>query len=213
MGYFLLFEGMLDSVMNARDRYLNQVHSDGERSKKLIMPNRCTMNLVGVCDEDRYNATAGYFEDVYGFKMSCLKQPMITEASIEVIPESKVVTSDAVIHELDMATCELQDTEFDTKFSFVAKSDCSLTAIGGYFDCFFEAPHIAEWQNVSFTTGPFGPATHWKQTLFYLEDKLPVQCDQKICGSIKVTRPSKDIRALKVTITLNGRRPQKFTVE
>ena len=55
--------------------------------------------------------------------------------------------------------------------------------------------------------------THWKQTLFYLEDKLPIQCDQKICGNIKVTRPSKDIRALKVTITLNGRRPQKFTVE
>merc|ERR1712227_384452 len=133
--------------------------------------------------------------------MSCLKKPMITEASIEVIPESKVATTDAVIHELD------------TKFSFAAKSDCNLTAIGGYFDCFFEAPHIPEWQNVSFTTGPFGPATHWKQTLFYLDEKLPIQCDQKICGHIKVTRPSKDVRSLKVTITLNGRRPQKFTVE
>ena len=213
MGYFLLFEGMLDSVMSARERYLKQIDDTKSSSGFLIMPNRCTMHLVGVCDEERYTSTAGYFSDVYGFKMSCLRKPMITEASIEVIPQSKVVTTDAMIHELDIATCELKDTEFNKKFSFVAKADCNLTALGGYFDCFFEAPNIADWHNVSFTTGPFGQATHWKQTLFYLEEKLPIQCDQKICGTIKVTRPTKDVRALKVKITINGRRPQTFIVE
>ena len=62
MGYFLLFEGMLDSVMKARDTYLTS-------KKALILPNRCTMHLVGVCDEERYSQTAGYFKDVYGCKM------------------------------------------------------------------------------------------------------------------------------------------------
>ena len=61
MGYFLLFEGMLDSVMKARDTYLTP--------DALILPNRCTMHLVGICDRDRYSHTAGYFDDVYGFKM------------------------------------------------------------------------------------------------------------------------------------------------
>ena len=118
-----------------------------------------------------------------------------------------------MIHELDISTIELKDTEFDKNFSFVAKSDCNLTAIGGYFDCFFEASNIKDWQPSMFTTGPLGPATHWKQTLFYLEEKLTIQCDQKICGNIKVTRPKKDVRSLNVVITLNGRRPQFFTVE
>ena len=57
MGYFLLFEGMLDSVMKARDTYLTSPQA-------LILPNRCTMHLVGVSDKDRYAQTAGYFEDV-----------------------------------------------------------------------------------------------------------------------------------------------------
>lgn len=38
MGYFLLFEGMLDSVIHARDKYL--------KTGGIILPNRCTINLV-----------------------------------------------------------------------------------------------------------------------------------------------------------------------
>lgn len=42
MGYFLLFEGMLDSFIYARDHHLN--------SGGLILPNRCVLNLVGCSD-------------------------------------------------------------------------------------------------------------------------------------------------------------------
>lgn len=43
MGYFLLFEGMLDSVIYARDNHLNP--------GGLILPNRCNISLVGCCDQ------------------------------------------------------------------------------------------------------------------------------------------------------------------
>lgn len=46
MGYFLLFEGMLDSVIHARDKYL--------KPGGLLLPNRCTINLVGYADEARH---------------------------------------------------------------------------------------------------------------------------------------------------------------
>lgn len=42
MGYFLLFEAMLDSVIYARDRHL--------RPGGLLLPNRCSLSLVGACD-------------------------------------------------------------------------------------------------------------------------------------------------------------------
>lgn len=45
MGYFLLFEGMLDSVLYARDKHL----AEGG----LLLPNRCTMHLVGMEDEGK----------------------------------------------------------------------------------------------------------------------------------------------------------------
>lgn len=42
MGYFLLYEGMLDSVITARNKYL----SPGGR----ILPNRCALYVVGISD-------------------------------------------------------------------------------------------------------------------------------------------------------------------
>lgn len=42
MGYFLLFEGMLDTVIYARDHYLV--------ANGILMPNRCSMSIVGSGD-------------------------------------------------------------------------------------------------------------------------------------------------------------------
>ena len=47
MGYFLLFEGMLDSVIAARDRYL----AEGG----MVLPNRCTISLAAISDNFRYS--------------------------------------------------------------------------------------------------------------------------------------------------------------
>ena len=49
MGYFLLFEGMLDSVLYARDRLL----ADGGR----LLPNRCTISLVAAADQGERRLT------------------------------------------------------------------------------------------------------------------------------------------------------------
>lgn len=42
MGYFLLFEGMLDTVIYARDHYLAPGGT--------LLPNRCTLSIVGSGD-------------------------------------------------------------------------------------------------------------------------------------------------------------------
>lgn len=52
MGYFLLFEAMLDSVIYARDRHL--------RPGGLLLPNRCTMSLVGICDHGEHKIALLY---------------------------------------------------------------------------------------------------------------------------------------------------------
>ncbi len=67
MGYFLLYEGMLDSVIHARDRHL----AAGGR----VLPNRCRMFLAGLDDKERYKEYVDFWDDVYGFKMSCMRGP------------------------------------------------------------------------------------------------------------------------------------------
>lgn len=42
MGYFLLFEGMLDSFIYARDNHLTK--------NGIILPNRCNISLIGCSD-------------------------------------------------------------------------------------------------------------------------------------------------------------------
>merc|ERR1719204_1833092 len=211
MGYFLLFEGMLDSVMKARDTYLTS-------KKALILPNRCTMHLVGVCDEERYSQTAGYFKDVYGFKMSCLREPLIKEASVEIVPKNKVITSPAQIHHLDMNQCTLADTEFEAEFELTVaqnpeetSSNREITAIAGYFDTFFDDPGLKN--PVMFSTGPDSKPTHWKQTVFYLHKPLPVLSGQTVQGKISVIRPTQDIRALRVKLSIGCYGEQLFLVE
>lgn len=43
-------------------------------------------------------------------------------------------------------------------------------ALVGFFDVSFQACHKA----IHFSTGPAARNTHWKQTVFYLEDTLTV---------------------------------------
>jgi len=42
MGYFLLFESMLDSLIFARDKYLNK--------NGIMLPNECNLFICGVSD-------------------------------------------------------------------------------------------------------------------------------------------------------------------
>jgi hypothetical protein len=53
-------------------------------------------------------------------------------------------------------------------------------ALVGYFDTRFQGLH----KPVSFSTGPAARTTHWKQTVFYLEDTLTVRpgsAERAIC--------------------------------
>ncbi len=52
MGYFLLFEGMLDSVIHARNKYLAP---DG-----IILPNACTISMMAVGDSGKTLISLSY---------------------------------------------------------------------------------------------------------------------------------------------------------
>ncbi len=200
MGYFLLYEAMLDSVISARKRFLKP----GGR----VLPNRCTMHLVGVSDTERAKDLVDFWDDVYGFKMSCMRTPSLVEASVEVVPSSAVVTESVLIHTLDMETCELSDTEFASNFEFIVNKDSNLTAVAGYFDAFFDLSDIG----VSFTTGPTATPTHWKQTVFHLSEKIKVSQGQHIEGRISVRKLKRDVRGLSVALTLADR-TNEYTIE
>ena len=73
---------------------------------------------------NRYEKTIDFWKDVYGFQMSCMKEPVLTEASIEVIPKEKVASNLAEILRLDLTKCKVEDfAEFSTDFELEINCD------------------------------------------------------------------------------------------
>lgn len=143
MGYFLLFEAMLDSVIFARDKYLNQ--------GGLVLPNYFEMHLFAVSDERTHEKTIGYWNDVYGFKMSCMKQIIIKDAQIQVIDRENVVSDYFRFKSIDCQTCTLSEIrEFSTQFSLKIDRDCHLTALGSSFDTHFNHDQLKDKVRIHF---------------------------------------------------------------
>ena len=194
MGYFLLYEGMLDTVIKARDKYL--------APGGLVLPSRCSLELCAVSDPERYDSYVGKFwSEVYGLKMSCMRVPILEEASVEVIPDTVRASNTATVLNLDLSTCTISNTSFTSSFQLKISRDCELTGICGYFDIFFDLPDLT----VMFSTGPQVAPTHWKQTIFYLPDKLPVKQNTTLNCSITCKRMRTDVRSLKISLTIEDK--------
>merc|ERR1719270_1117935 len=128
-----------------------------------------------------------------------MRDPVLTEASVEVIAQEKIASNLAEILHLDLTTCKVEDfAEFSSDFQLEINCDGKITAIGGCFDTKF-----AQMKNsVNLSTSPQSKPTHWKQTVFYLERPISVKKGQTLTGKISVSRPPKDARGLLVEITV-----------
>lgn len=191
MGYFLLFEGMLDSVIHARNKYLAP---DG-----LMLPNSCSISIMAVGDFERYSEMVRFWDDVYGLKMTSMRPEVLREASIETVPVEKILSDPSLVLQLDLKTCTSQETEFFRVFQLKVTREDKLTALAGSFDVTFHLDHT-----VMLSTSPYSPPTHWKQTVFYLPEPITVHAGQVLECSIKVQRHSKEVRWLDVAIMING---------
>lgn len=191
MGYFLLFEGMLDSIIYARDHHLKE--------NGIILPNRCNISLVGFGDEVRHREFVAFWEDVYGFDMSPLQPDVLKETIIEVCNGEHVLTEPVIIAEFDMMTVDYSCSNFVYDFQMAVKKSGKITAFVGYFDTFFDLPEA-----IKFTTGPHSTPTHWKQSIFYIRTPVSVTAGDVVQGKIFCRRGVKDLRSLNVEIHVFG---------
>ncbi|XP_026176081.1 protein arginine N-methyltransferase 3 isoform X2 [Mastacembelus armatus] len=195
MGYFLLFESMLDSVLYARDLYL----ADGGS----VYPDLCNISLAAVGDAQKHQDRIAFWDDVYGFNMACMKKAVVPEAVVEVVKADVVISEPTVVQTVDCNTVQLSELEFASDFCLRITKTTDCTAIVGYFDIFFDKGCS---NKVIFSTGPQATKTHWKQTVFLLERPISVQAGEELQGKITVRKNKKDPRSLLVTFDLRDRK-------
>ncbi|XP_074648357.1 protein arginine N-methyltransferase 3-like [Tubulanus polymorphus] len=192
MGYFLLFESMLDTVLYARDKWLAD---DG-----LVFPDGCSIHLQASSDRDLHQKYLSYWDDVYGFKMSCMKTSVVKEATVEITKSEKMISTAAMIKELPCNSCTVKDLDFTSTFTVTITEDGTITAFIGYFDTFFQK---ACENPVMFSTGPAATPTHWKQTVFLLEKPLAVKKDEVLQCTLCCKKNPKAPRSLFINLSIN----------
>ncbi|XP_073514328.1 protein arginine N-methyltransferase 3 isoform X1 [Phyllobates terribilis] len=193
MGYFLLFESMLDSVIYAKDKYLD--------AGGAVYPDRCNLSIVALCDPEKHTGKLAFWDDVYGFNMSCMKKAVLPEAIVEVVNPDTMISEPSIIKDIICQRAAVKDLDFCTDFSLPITRDGACTAVAGYFDMFFEKDCHTP---VSFSTGPTCTRTHWKQTVFLLEKPVAVSAGTPLDGRITVRKNRKDPRSLIITLSVNG---------
>jgi protein arginine N-methyltransferase 3 len=219
MGYGLLFEGMLDSVLRARDMYLKP---DG-----ILVPSHCNIRLAPIADADWVAQSTGenFWKDVYGFDFA----PMIPggllnthEIGVFDVPE-KALCGSASSHLLEMRTVSVQDLSFKVPLRMTLDRDVqSLEAVAIWFDTLFihssstqdvKSVDSIEWgkngiPGLGFSTGPTNTPTHWHQAVLLLDPEVAQQ--QKFTkgtvleGTLQYAKEKGDDRGITVTVEWEG---------
>jgi protein arginine N-methyltransferase 3 len=131
MGYFLVFESMLDSVLYARDKYLN-------KETGIVLPNFFEMHLFAVHDPETHQKTVQFWSDVYGFKMSCMKRIVVNDTQVLTLNKEHVVSDMFKFKEIDCMNCTVEDVAtFESEFELKIDQDTQLTGIGSSFETYF----------------------------------------------------------------------------
>ncbi|XP_075925574.1 protein arginine N-methyltransferase 1 isoform X1 [Petromyzon marinus] len=189
MGYCLLYESMLNTVICARDKWL--------KPGGAIFPDRASLFLTAIEDRQYKENKINWWEDVYGFDMSCIRDVAIQEPLVDVVEPKQVVTNSCLVKEVDIYTVKVDDLTFTSPFCLQVRRADYVHALVAYFTVEFTRCH----KRTGFSTAPDAPYTHWKQTVFYLkEDCLTVKPGEEIYGTISLRPNAKNNRDLDFTI-------------
>lgn len=173
MGYFLLYESMLDSVIYARDRWL--------APGGLMLPDKATLYVCAIEDADYRAEKIDFWDNVYGFDFKSIKKLAMAEPLVDTVDSEQVATESAVVRTFDIATMTKEDAAFSSEFELKATRNDYVHALVAYFDVTFGGCH----KSVGFSTGPGSRPTHWKQTVLYLDEPVVLCAGEKMQAALR----------------------------
>lgn len=144
MGYFLLYECMLPSVLHARDVYLRKEPNPQRPlsgSTGLLAPSHNRMTLAAVSDEELLHERINFWNDVYGFKMSAMTEGLFDEAYVETLAPESIVSNVVDIFDLPLGILPARQPVFRSPFKLRLQKDATVHGFTSWFDTWFMGSH------------------------------------------------------------------------
>ena len=117
-----------------------------------------------------------------------------------------ICTNTCKILDLDLVHMQKGDVNFASTYQLNVKFNSRVSAIISWFDC-----HFDDLKNkVTLSTSPYAPYTHWKNTIFYLDQAQDVNRDEKLTGSIAVRQSKENYRELDVKFSFHFSRLENY---
>uniref|UniRef100_A0A1I7U440 type I protein arginine methyltransferase n=1 Tax=Caenorhabditis tropicalis TaxID=1561998 RepID=A0A1I7U440_9PELO len=189
MGYCLFYESMLNTVLVARDRWL----AEGG----LLFPDKAKLYICAIEDRQYKEDKIMWWDSVYGFNMSAIKNVAISEPLVDIVDNAQVATNNCLIKEVDLYTVKIEDLTFESEFELKCRRNDYIQAFVTFFTVEFSKCH----KKIGFSTGPDVQYTHWKQTVFYCKDYLTVKTGEKVNGKFSMAPNKSNERDLDIGIS------------
>lgn len=224
MGYCLLYEAMLPSVLFARDRYLKP-------DTGLLIPSHATIFIAPTSDPEYVNESVTFWRDVYGFDMKPMLEGLVRDVRVQYLPAEAACGTPSA-YALDLYRCTVADLSFRVQWKSKLTRDIEEGApVDGFviwFDNYFAttrkqsdgAPELItssaeEWQksrgdgSIAFTTAPTAKDTHWKQGYLMIEDKegkggKTYKAGEEIEGHLTFAVADVNARGLEIKVEWDG---------
>jgi type I protein arginine methyltransferase len=196
MGYFLLFESMLDSVLYAREKWL--------RVGGVCLPSEAKIWVGAVENDDWFNDRVAFWSDVYGFDMREAVMPLIRrDVLIDHVPANRFLCQPVCIRHIDCNQVTVKELEFESEVELEVVADrCTIHHLSIWFDVSFSIPDNSDLGNgmrvnqVTMSTSPAGRETHWKQSLLLLDEPIEAEQGQKLRFRLQVKKNPKNPRSI-----------------
>jgi protein arginine N-methyltransferase 3 len=171
MGYGLLFESMLDSVLHARDAFL--------KPGGAMLPDVARL----------YVAAAGagatgldFWREVYGLSMAPieakLREAAYKEAVVRTVDPAHILSDSVLLQRFDLGTMTAAEQDFTADFELALTrgnrtqpQECAALVL--WFDTLF-SEKVCKQRPVELSTSFDQPPTHWAQTVLVLPQPVAV---------------------------------------
>ena len=194
MGFYLLHESMLDSVVTARDRLL--------RPGAAVFPSTATLYACPVSLKEYCAQNFDFWHDVCGFDFSeagsVLRKKRLTSPKVMTVPDKSLLAEPQQVLSIDLQYVNASDVStVVTSLDFVVQKNDVMHGFALWFDVQFDGQHP-----VSLDTSPSSSPTHWQQTVILLPSALLVSRDSLVQCRMSLQRADSDRRRYDITVEM-----------
>ncbi|POM85149.1 Methyltransferase domain protein [Cryptosporidium meleagridis] len=207
MGYCLLYESMLYTILDARNRYLKI--NDGKYSGNIFPSSvRLQISLADYSDSIDSIVSPWNNKKLYNLDFSEISPKLsvlLSTPYVEVVPVERLRCKNVYdlpsLPILDITSQELSNLrqlfkiELSDEFSFFTSLVVS-----------FNAEFYSQFKKVDLETSPFHEPTHWKQTILHIKspDDKVLKIVQVGSGYITITPRIDNFRHISIIVELNN---------